>query len=155
KTLAGAGVELQPKESATITLGRGQVLQAFTAGKFLSQQWAGSTVTANHPIQIITGSPCATIPNATLACDHLEETVLPAGALGTEYAVTVPRTPLGLAGTPNGGRHAVRIHGAAGGVKLTFDPPTISNTKSVAENGVLEILGVVDDFVVKGDRPFA
>ena len=155
KTLPGEGVDLGPNKTATILLKQGEVIELFTEGKYTSQQWSGSTVTANHPVQVITGSPCATVPDATPACDHIEESVLPAEALGSTYAVTVPRTPNGAPNTPNGGRHAVRIHGVGAGAKLKFDPPSISTKTSIKKNEVIEIQGVVDDFVVTGDAPFA
>ena len=154
-SLKGAGVDLAPGETATITMNAGDVVQLFTAGTSKSQTWAGSTVTATAPVQVITGSPCTTVPDATIACDHLEETVLPAETLGQEYAVTVPRTPMGLAGTPHGGKHVVRIHGVHDGTTLTYDPPGISDKTTVDRGDVVEIVDVVEDFVVKGTDAFA
>ena len=87
-----ASISTAPGKSATVNLMRGDVLQLFSKGTNISQQWAGSKVTATHPIQVITGSGCANVPDATTACDHLEEIVLPAETLGQTYAVTVPRT---------------------------------------------------------------
>jgi hypothetical protein len=112
-------------------------------------------VTATRPVQVITGSGCANVPNETVACDHLEESVLPAETLGTSYAVTVPRTPKGVPDTPHGGRHLVRIHSVSGDTSLTFDPPSISADTVANEGKALELAGIVEDFTVTGDRPFA
>ena len=155
RSLTGAGVEVVPNVSVELTMNQGEVLQLFSKGTSASQSWAGSTVTANHPVQVLTGSPCATIPDALIACDHLEETVLPAETLGKQYAVTVPRTPGALAGTPNGGRHVVRIHGVHDGTVLTFDPPSVSGQKEVDRGEVIEMTGVVQDFVLSGSAAFA
>ena len=155
RSLAGAGVELAPGEIVEIPMARGDVVQLFSKGTNTSQTWAGSTVTANHPIQVLTGSPCATIPDSLVACDHLEETVLPAETFGKEYALSVPRTPTALPGTSNGGRHVVRIHGVHDGTTLTFDPPGISNEVAVARGEVIELEGVEEDFVVTGNQAFA
>jgi hypothetical protein len=154
-TLAGAGVDLGNNESVTLTMNRGEVLELFTKGTSTSQQWSGSTIKADQPVQVITGSPCAVIPNDTVACDHLEESVLPAETLGTEYVVTVPRTPSGLPGTPHGGKHTVRVHGVVDGTTITYDPPEIDDESGLEGAEVNELVGVDEDFVVRGDQPFA
>ena len=155
RSLAGAGVEVVPNVSVEVPMNMGEVLQLFSKGTSSSQTWSGSTVTANHPVQVLTGAPCATVPDGLVACDHLEETVLPAETLGREYAVTVPRTPESLPDTPYGGRHVVRIHGVHDGTVLTFDPPAVSAETMVARGEVIEIEGVVEDFVVSGNAAFA
>ncbi len=154
-SLKGAGVDLAPGESATLTMNGGDVVQLFTTGSSASQTWSGSTVTATAPVQVLTGAPCATVPDGTIACDHLEETVLPAETLGQEYAVTIPRTPAGLSGTPHGGKHVVRIHGVHDGTTLTYDPPSISDKTAIDRGDVIELLDVVEDFVVTGSDAFA
>ncbi len=154
-TLPGEGVDLAKNEVVTFTLQRGEVLELFTKGSSLTQQWSGSTIQATFPVQAITGSPCAIIPNDTVACDHLEESVLPAETLGTEYVVTIPRTPSGLSGTPNGGMHTVRIHGVVDGTSLTYDPPAIDSDTTLKSGDINELVSVVDDFVVTANLPFA
>jgi hypothetical protein len=154
-SLAGAGVEVSPGDVVTLSMNRGDVLQLFTKGSSTVQSWSGSTVTATAPIQVLSGSPCATIPNLLVACDHLEETVLPAETLGREYAVTVPRTPAGLPGTPHGGRHVVRIHGVHDATSLTYHPPDITDQTTIDRGDVIELVGVEEDFVVNGTAAFA
>jgi hypothetical protein len=95
------------------------------------------------------------VPDPLSACDHLEETVLPVETLGREYAVTVPRTPQGLAGTPHGGRHVVRIHGVHDGTTLTFRPEGITGKTAIGRGEVIEIADVEEDFIVSGSAAFA
>lgn len=154
-TLSGEGVDLVKNETVTLSLNRGEVLELFTKGSSLSQQWAGSTIKADHPVQVITGSPCVVVPNDTVACDHIEESVLPAETLGTEYVVTVPRTPQGLVGTPHGGRHTVRVHGVLDGTSLTYDPLVIDDDLSLDAAQTNELVSVEQDFVVRANLPFA
>lgn len=155
RSLAGAGIETNPGDVVTFTMSQGEVMQLFSKGTSTGESWSGSVVTASAPVQVITGSPCATVPDLIPACDHLEETVLPVETLGREYAVTVPRTPVGLEGTPHGGRHVVRIHGVHDGTKLTFRPAGITDEAAIDRGDVLEIPAVEEDFVVEGDHAFA
>jgi hypothetical protein len=155
RSMAGAGVEVSPGDTATFSMNRGDVIQLFSKGTSTQQWWAGSTVIASAKVQVITGSPCATVPDLVVACDHLEESVLPAETLGREYAVTVPTTPNGLPGTPHGGRHLVRIHGVRDNTQLTFLPASISDKTLIQTGDVVEIAGVEEDFVVKGSEAFA
>lgn len=155
RSLAGAGIDVSPGDVVTFSMNRGDVVQLFTKGTSTAQSWSGSTLTATAPIQVLSGSPCATVPDEVTACDHLEETVLPVETLGREYAVTVPRTPQGLAGTPHGGRHAVRIHGVHDGTVLVFEPPSITDETALDRGDVIELEGVEEDFVVTGNLAFA
>lgn len=155
RSLAGAGVALVPNETAVFSMNRGDVVQLFSKGTSISQTWSGSTVTATARVQVLTGAPCATIPDSLIACDHLEESVLPAETLGRQYALTVPKTPAGLPGTPHGGRHLVRIHGVHDGTTLTFTPASISSKTTLERGEVIEIAGVEEDFVVTGNAAFA
>jgi hypothetical protein len=155
RSLSGAGVEVAPNDTVKLMMSQGDVLQLFSKGTGTNQTWAGSTVTSTAPIQVITGEPCATVPDEVLACDHLEQTVLPAETLGREYAVTVPRTPDGLAGTKHGGRHLVRIHGVHDGTTLTFHPAGITDKTTINRGDVIELPSVEEDFVVSGTSAFA
>jgi len=155
RSLPGAGIEISPNETVTFAMNRGDVMQLFSKGTSTLQSWAGSTVSATGKVQVLTGSPCATIPNSLIACDHLEEIVLPSETLGREYAVTVPKTPSGLPGTPHDGRHLVRIHGVHDGTALTFLPASISSDTKIDRGDTIEIANVEEDFVVTGSAAFA
>jgi hypothetical protein len=112
---------------------------------------SGSVVTATKPVQVITGSPCTQVPSSTDACDHVEETNLPAETLGTDYVVTVPTGPRG---SPQG--HVVRIYGSFNNTHLVYDPPIASAPTTIHAGEVRYVASVVEtDFRVTGDQPFA
>jgi hypothetical protein len=99
---------------------------------------------------VIAGHQCATNPGLVPACDHLEETVVPAETLGRRYVVTVPTGPGG-----NAVGHTVSLYGNVDGTALTFDPP-ISGAPTRLDAGQVVDLGVLDqDFEVAGDSEFA
>jgi hypothetical protein len=110
---------------------------------------SGSQVSADKPVQVIAGIPCINIPQGKTACDHIEESVLPAETLGKHYVVTVPTSPHG---TPIG--HVVRIYGNVDGTKLSYGggapcPGTVNAGQ------VLDCGQVSKDFEVTGDHEFS
>jgi hypothetical protein len=111
---------------------------------------SGSLVTANLPVQIITGMPCLDVPDEAGYCDHIEESNFPVETLGKDYVVALPTAPLG---NPIG--HEVHIYGNFDGTNLTYDP-MVGNCPAVIDAGQVVDCGVVwQDFEVKGDHPFA
>jgi hypothetical protein len=111
---------------------------------------SGSLVQADKPVQVITGIPCINIPPDNSACDHVEESVVPAEALGKKYLVATPTAPKG-----GPGQHVVRFVGNRDGTTLTYTPgapgcPPTLNAGQVAECGPLSI-----DFLVEGTNEFA
>ena len=152
--------------SVKYTLSAGDVLQLASApGKDLS----GSLVGSDKPVQVISGHSCANVPTDFGACDHLEEVVLPAEALGKRYVVATPTPPVAKAAAG----HVVRFVGNVDGTKLTYSPsrppgcPTTLDAGEVAEcndpSGDLDFLGqpmdatsiVKKSFVVEGDNEFS
>ncbi len=126
----GAGVmAVAPSTDGEFKLNMGDVLQ-LTAAK----DWnidatqglgdlSGSLVTANNPIQIISGVSIVSVPDYSKTCcgDHLEETLLPVEAWGNNYIVMGPTDANGA----NRG-HVVRFVGNFEGTQLTYTgtPPT-------------------------------
>jgi len=110
---------------------------------------SGSQVAADKPVQVIAGIPCINIPTGQSACDHVEETVLPAETLGKHYVVTVPTGPLGQ---PAGAR--VRIYGNVDGTKLTGAPGSCGGS-TVNAGQVLDCGIVKTDFEITGDHEFS
>ena len=112
---------------------------------------SGSLVTATGPVQVTTGIPCVNVPKDQAACDHVEESVMPAEALGKRYVLSTPTRPAG--GT---GKHVVRLYGSRDGTLLTYTPqkpggcPATPNAGDVADCGLL-----TTDFIVEGSREFA
>jgi len=157
----------------TLMLNAGDVAE-LVGGDTDASDLSGSLVQANQPVQVITGMPCLDVPDNAPACDHVEESNLPAETLGQDYIVAQPAGPSGAAVG-----HNVRIYGNFDGTNLTYSPsapancPTTinagevvdcgSNLGSVCEN---DLTGANDapcgagnvvstDFEVKGDQAFA
>jgi hypothetical protein len=126
--LAGGGV---PAMSASpdggtidLTLNQGDVAELASA-QGNTVDLSGSLVTADHPVQVIAGSPCEFNPENAPACDHLEQSVFPAETLGKQYFVTVPSGPRGR---PVG--HVVRFYGNVDGTTLTYSAPPLGCSKT-------------------------
>jgi hypothetical protein len=150
--VAGGGVpDTAGGGSLSFTLDAGDVMELFSDGK---SDLAGSLVKASAPVQVISGTPCSYEPvdGTYPACDHLEETVLPAETLGRHYFVASPTTPDGkVVG------QVVRIVGNVDGTKLTYpagiqpaDAPDVLDAGQVVDLGL-----VTNDFEIQGDHEFA
>jgi hypothetical protein len=111
--------------------------------------FSGSLVTASAPIQVLSGIACSYMPHNQPACDHLEETVLPAETLGKHYFVTRPTGPSGV---PNG--HVVRIYGNVDGTHLTYPGANPGGPATINAGDVVDLGMVNQDFEVSGDHEF-
>lgn len=149
--LAGNGVSAGT--TGVYTMNRGDVLQlmvqADTSG-LQNRDFSGGLVQADKPVQVITGSRCITVPQGVPACDHIEESVLPAETLGKHYIVTVPTAPKG---TPVG--HVVRVYGNTGATTFTYPGYRPPNAPNGINAGQVVDLGQVNrDFEIVGDHEF-
>jgi hypothetical protein len=145
------------------TPGGGTISFTFNAGdvvEFAGDPAAdntGSLVQANKPVQVIAGHPCTYMPQNTAdpACDHLEQSVLPAETLGKHYFVSPPTSPHN---NPQYNAHVVRFVGnATGTTKLTYPsgatPPGAPLTLVA---GQVVDMGIVSaPFEVTADHEFA
>jgi len=134
-----------------VELDAGDVFELTTAGKTDTETLSGTRIRSvdGKPFQVLTGVPCAQVPSDLLACDHIEDVVLPLASLGAEYVVTVPDTPSGREiGT-------VRIHGVYPSTKLEFFPPDTHEPTTIDAGETLELTGIESDFRVKGSVAFA
>jgi len=102
--------------SLTLTMNAGDVAQLLGDNQDGSDM-TGSLIQADKPVQVITALPCLNVPDGAPACDHTEETNLPAETLGNDYVVAQPPAP---SGSPVG--HLVRIVGNVDGTQLTYLP---------------------------------
>jgi len=140
-TAAGGTLMLQ--------MGQGDVAELVGASVDASDL-SGTLVTANNPVQVITGLPCLDVPDTAPACDHVEESNLPAETLGKDYIVSQPTGPHGsIVG------QEVRIIGNFDNTQLTYSSqpsgcPTTINAGQVVDCGI-----VAQDFEVKGNNSFA
>jgi hypothetical protein len=115
-----------------------------------NNDFSGALLTADKPVQVISGVSCIYFPLDTEACDHVEETVFPAETLGKHYVVMRPAGPKN-----NDVGQVVRFFGNVDGTKLTYAPsqppscPAFLNAGQVADCGV-----VTSDFEVSADHEF-
>jgi hypothetical protein len=145
---AGNGVAaIARNTSRDFTLNAGDVLE-LVGGDRTADDLSGSLVQADKPVQVIGGVPC--IANPTSACDHVEETVLPAETWGQRYAVTMPTGPKGTRAAAT-----VRFVGNVDGTTLSFDPPVAGAPATLNAGQVVEVDNVSADFVVTGDKAFS
>jgi hypothetical protein len=167
KISAGQGVQAtNAGDVLALMLNAGDIAELVGAG---GSDLSGSLVQASAPVQVITGHPCIQIPPTQPACDHMEESVVPAETLGKDYVVTGPAGPGGVAVA-----HQVRFYGNFDNTHLTYNPtaappgcPTTLNAGDVMECGQPACPATADlsqmsncgitlqDFEVKGDQPFA
>jgi hypothetical protein len=146
---AGGGVPATgPNGIATFSVNRGEVVEVVFDP---SSDPAGSLVYADKPVQVISGLPCVQVPIGTQACDHIEETVLPAETLGKRYFVAPPTSANGDAVG-----HVVRIYGNVDGTQLSYpgakppNPPLSINAWQVFDLGVVSA-----PFEIVGTNEFA
>ncbi|HEY8042375.1 MAG TPA: IgGFc-binding protein [Polyangiaceae bacterium] len=151
QVLAGGGIAATSAGgTVTLTMNAGDVAELVGPPSDTSDL-SGSLVQATHPVQVITGMPCVDVPETVQACDHVEESNMPAETLGKSYVVTVPTAPHG---TPVG--HEVRIYGNFDGTTLTYVPTKPPSCPASVSAGQVVDCGVVtQDFMVTGDHAFA
>lgn len=148
--VGGSGITSTPANGTlTFSLDAGDVAEVIgTNGA--QGDFSGSLLSADKPVQVITGVSCIFLPMDVQACDHIEETVFPAETLGKHYVVMRPAGPKN-----NDVGQIVRFYGNVDGTKLTYAPsqppscPAFLNAGQVADCGV-----VSTDFEVSGDHEF-
>lgn len=148
KVLASKSGQAVPATSGggTMTLklaSAGDVVQ-LVADKGKSFDFSGSLVQASKPVQVIASVPCINIPADKAACDHIEETVLPAETLGKRYLVAPPTGPKGQPVS-----HWVRLYGNRDGTALTYQPSKPAKCPDTLAAGQ-----VVDCELVTKDQAF-
>ena len=132
----------------TLTLAKAGDVALFVAAQ--GKDFSGSLVQSDKPVQVITSIPCIAIPSDKRACDHIEETVLPAETLGKRYLVAQPTGPKGQ---PVG--HAVRFYGNQDGTKLTYAPKKPAKCPDTLNAGQMVDCEIVNEtFEVSGDKEF-
>jgi hypothetical protein len=148
QVLAGGAIAaVGPNGLLNLTMNAGDVAEVI-APKGKRFDFSGSLVSADKPVQVIAGIPCINVPSDVGACDHTEESVLPAETLGRHYVVS---TPSGPSGAPAG--HLVRIYGNVDGTTLTGAPASCGNKVNAGQ--VLDCGIVASDFEITGDHEFS
>jgi hypothetical protein len=77
----------------------------------------GTSIDSDRPVAVFSGHECANVPFDRRACDHLEEQLLPVGALGRSY-LFAPHYPFDR----DAGVNLVRVISAAAGNTIRFEP---------------------------------
>ena len=153
-TAAGTGINaIGANTTGTTQMQAGDVLVIMADGN--TTDISGSVIQADKPVQAISGNPCTRVPDNFGACDHVEESLFPAEALGNDYLVTVPGAPRDPS-TAAVGQH-VRIVGNFDGTELTFDPPLsapgiVGGKATVNAGQVLDLGLVAEDFRVSSEE---
>ncbi|MBP9919068.1 MAG: hypothetical protein KBF43_10825 [Dermatophilaceae bacterium] len=149
--LAGGGVAADG--TGVVKLDRGDVLEVFSAltlGNPGEADVTGTRVTADRPIQVISGHVCTNVPHGINACDHLEESMYPYETLAKQYIVTPPLIPTG-GNTPKA--QMVRIVATQDGTTLSYDPPQDGAPTMIAAAGqYVEIAQTAADFEVSANN---
>jgi len=142
----GGGIANTPAGgTAQFAVNQGDVVEVIGGP---NTDFSGTLVLSSQPIQVLSGISCTNMPQATDACDHIEESVFPAETLGKRYFVTVPTSPAGAIG------HVVRIYGNVDGTKLDY-PGMNPGGPATIDAGQTVDLGVVSQsFEIKGDHEF-
>jgi hypothetical protein len=134
-------------DSYTYSLDQGDVLEMFSdIGDVQNPKYnhdlSGSIVQADKPVLAWGGHGCTFIPEGKRACDHLESSMLPIQTLGTEYIVSLPKTP-------HGEHMWVRIMGFYDNTIVAFDPPVSGRNGAVINTGqMLELPDVDKSFAI-------
>jgi hypothetical protein len=99
------------------TLSRGQVLQITQ-----ERSASGSPFSANKPVGLFGGSPCAFIPSDTSYCDLTQQQIAPFAQWGTEYALVPYLSRLIAVEGTTRENVAWSLVGAVNGTELVYDP---------------------------------
>jgi hypothetical protein len=112
---------------------------------------SGSLITSTKPVQVIVGMPCVNVPADKGACDHIEESVMPAETLGKRYLINAPTGPKGQPV-----KHWVRFVGNRDATTLTYAPSKPAKCPATLQAGqVVDCELVAESFDVQGSQEFA
>ncbi len=170
--MATAGGGIDANGDGEVVLNAGDVLQVTGAkrdprdagggfgqpGRY-GPDLTGALVSADGPIQVVAGNSCGDAPTPDYAyCDHLEESLFPNVALGTEYiaGTFAPARPHAT------GKFSLRLVAAQDDTTITFNPPvksatdgSVTNTVTLAARGdFFEGRFIEADTRVSGTHPF-
>jgi hypothetical protein len=145
---AGGGIgAVAGGQSVSFPLGVGEVMQLQGVP---TSDLSGALIEANNPVQVLSGVGCSNVPdNGTAACDHQEELLPPATALGKRHLVAPPTGPKG-----NVPGHQVWLVGHVDGTTLGYKGKPPPGAPVSINAGQAVNLGIVKDaFEVLADKP--
>jgi hypothetical protein len=106
----------------------------------------GTEIESASPVSVIAGHDCAFVPHNRPACDHLEETMFPLEAWGTEVVVT-------RAIREASEKYFVKVLSAVDGNEITVDPPLDVDERVVLDRGESFQWETSDHLLVTGEGP--
>jgi hypothetical protein len=127
---AGRGVTaMNAGEQAVFNLQQGDVLELVGAGR---GDLTGTTIESSNPVAVFVGHDCTRVPSDRVACDHLEEQLLPDETWGRDYVVSAlrDRGP----GVP----YVVRILSRTDGNAITFEPSDVHEPATLDRGQLLQ-----------------
>lgn len=147
------GAALTSTGAGSVALNRGDVLELIAAS---DSDVTGTRISADKPVQVISGQSCAYVPSGSVAnCDHIEEGLFPEDALGASYVVTMPVVPTATEDqTP--APFVMRVVGIMDDSQITFEPAVHAPITLKAGQHVDVALEQANsaNVLVKGSRPF-
>jgi hypothetical protein len=159
---------LQPGDTATITLARGEVAQILSAAPDdcegdanderpgihhfycdVSRDYdlSGTRITAGHPVLVLSGHDCAFVPFDRWACDHIEEVMQPLESWGKDIIVARSHQPDCREPLPN----VVRVVASHDDTRVMVEPEDVHDPVMLDEGEVLEF-EIEEDVRVIGSK---
>jgi hypothetical protein len=150
KVLAGGAITATTGGTLKFTLANAGDVAEIVLDKGDKYDLSGSLVQSDKPVQVIAGVPCINVPEGQAACDHIEESIIPAETLGKHYVVSMPDKPSGGIG-----QAVVRFYGNQDSTTLTYNPSAPAGCPTTLGAGqVVECKLGGADFEVTGDKEF-
>jgi hypothetical protein len=132
-------------QQQTVMLNQGDVIEIAT----FTGDLTGSQISADKPVQVISGHFCADIPDTVGYCDHIEESMFPVDTLGTNYLINAPAVTT----LPNGKVEFIRIIATGDNTNLMYDPPQAGAPTTIAKaGGFVEIQNNAASFRIQADQ---
>lgn len=146
---------LEPGDTATITLERGQVAQILSAAPEACEgdeqdeyndgsrrycevsrdyDLSGTRVTASNPVMVVSGHDCAFVPFNRWACDHVEEVMQPLESWGKDIIVAITAQPECRDPQPN----IVRVVASHDDTRVEFEPEDAHDPVTLDEGELVE-----------------
>jgi hypothetical protein len=116
---------------------------------------SGTQVSANQPVSVLAGHDCAFVPFDKMACDHIEDSMVPVSALGRKVIISAPQSVQTTQTNPGQpGVHFVRVLSPTNGNALTFEP-AVHPPAQLNVGQWLDIGPVSQDFQITGTAKIA